>query len=161
MVIGSSALLVCACLYRHFLCTPQRNRAERKTTSQNKRKDRERGEGVAHLLALPTLERLRLGLTLFSTERVEQILLLDLLHNCLLLLRCHVLARHNDKLLDWDITRYHTLPELGVVLILEVDEQRADFVAVFACDTVTVVFVHGSLDFLSTLEDLLGGWRTR
>ena len=97
------------------------------------------------------------SLSFLSTQALKQVIFFDLLERRLLLLACHLLAGHGRELLRRDLAADDGLAELWVVLVLEIDEEGADFVAVLASGGGTVVVIHRQLDFGSTLSDQLDG----
>lgn len=68
------------------------------------------------------------------------------------------LTAHNRKLLWCNLARYNVFSQCWVVLVLEVDEQRADFALVGGVGAVVVVLKYRSLDSSCPSLHQLHGW---
>jgi hypothetical protein len=80
----------------------------------------------SHLFAPSTLERIRLRLLLPRRQRIEQVLLLDLLVLRLALLARHVLRAHRRQLGCGEVTGDDGLPQTRVGFVFEVHHEGAD-----------------------------------
>jgi hypothetical protein len=72
-------------------------------------------------------------------------------------IRLHLVVRHDDKLLGWDVAGEDALAELGVGFVLEVLEEGAHLALVGLVYT-TGVFVRGGFDLFCDSKNLVWHW---